>query len=95
MYIVYCTENKFFLQLQGFPDHPTVTTVAVITVTFTTVTVTNATVTTDSDVTVYLPENKCFYNYEGSLTTPPLLESVIWTVFKEPITFSQEQVQSM
>merc|ERR1712156_179031 len=36
-----------------------------------------------------------FYNYEGSLTTPPLLESVIWTVFKEHITMSEEQVKAM
>lgn len=43
----------------------------------------------------FLPENKCFYNYEGSLTTPPLLESVIWTVFRDPITFSQEQMEVM
>ena len=37
-------------------------------------------------------ENRTFYNYDGSLTTPPLLESVIWTVFKEHITMSEEQV---
>jgi len=43
----------------------------------------------------FLPENKCFYTYEGSLTTPPLLESVIWTVFKEPIEFSEEQMKEM
>ena len=39
-----------------------------------------------------IPENKTFYTYEGSLTTPPLLESVIWTVFRDPVTFSREQV---
>ena len=39
-------------------------------------------------------ENRTFYNYDGSLTTPPLLESVIWTVFKEHITMSEEQVDS-
>ena len=39
-----------------------------------------------------LPPSLDFWRYEGSLTTPPLLESVIWTVFKEPIQISQEQV---
>ena len=39
-----------------------------------------------------LPTSLDFWRYEGSLTTPPLLESVIWTVFKEPIQISQEQV---
>jgi len=43
----------------------------------------------------FLPEDKHFYTYEGSLTTPPLLESVIWTVFKEPIEFSEDQLKAM
>ena len=41
----------------------------------------------------FLPKNtNDLYTYEGSLTTPPLLESVIWTVFKEPIQISKSQV---
>ena len=40
-----------------------------------------------------LPKNKDdYYRYNGSLTTPPCYESVIWTVFKDPITMSQAQV---
>ena len=42
-----------------------------------------------------LPPSLDFWRYEGSLTTPPLLESVIWTVFKKPIQISQDQVKLM
>ena len=43
----------------------------------------------------FLPKNtNDLYTYEGSLTTPPLLESVIWTVFKEPIQISKSQVHT-
>ncbi len=43
---------------------------------------------------LFFPENAAenYWTYEGSLTTPPLLESVIWIVFKEPIRVSEEQV---
>ncbi len=33
-----------------------------------------------------------YWTYEGSLTTPPLAECVLWVVFKEPMKMSQEQV---
>ncbi|KFP85445.1 Carbonic anhydrase 2, partial [Acanthisitta chloris] len=35
---------------------------------------------------------KDYWTYPGSLTTPPLLECVIWHVLKEPITVSSEQM---
>ena len=33
-----------------------------------------------------------FYRYSGSLTTPGCFESVVWTVFDQPIQMSEEQV---
>lgn len=45
------------------------------------------------DVQAMLPENLShFYRYQGSLTTPPCSESVIWTVFHSPIVLSHTQV---
>jgi len=42
-----------------------------------------------------LPENRSFYTYLGSLTTPPLFESVTWIVFEQPIEISKEQLEEM
>uniref|UniRef100_W5N560 Carbonic anhydrase n=1 Tax=Lepisosteus oculatus TaxID=7918 RepID=W5N560_LEPOC len=44
------------------------------------------------DPKILLPSSLDFWTYEGSLTTPPLLESVTWIVLKEPITVSSEQM---
>lgn len=42
----------------------------------------------------FLPENSGYYTYQGSLTTPPCSECVVWIVFKEPVEVSQEQLES-
>ncbi|XP_038161881.1 carbonic anhydrase 6 [Cyprinodon tularosa] len=48
------------------------------------------------DVRSMLPENLSnFFRYEGSLTTPPCHESIIWTVFDTPITLSQNQINKL
>lgn len=35
-----------------------------------------------------------YYRYKGSLTTPGCTESVIWTLFENPIPLSMEQVRT-
>ena len=47
------------------------------------------------DLNLNLPENKDYYTYMGSLTTPPCTENVTWFVFKTPITVSVQQVKTL
>ncbi len=35
-----------------------------------------------------------YYRYNGSLTTPPCDEAVVWTIFKDPIRISRELVHA-
>ncbi|MGO9134085.1 MAG: carbonic anhydrase [Methylovirgula sp.] len=37
------------------------------------------------DPNLFLPKNRGFYRYQGSLTTPPCSETVIWNVFAQEI----------
>ncbi|KAJ8400453.1 hypothetical protein AAFF_G00395770 [Aldrovandia affinis] len=39
-----------------------------------------------------LPKSPNYWTYPGSLTTPPLHESVAWIIFKEPIEVSEKQM---
>jgi carbonic anhydrase len=39
-----------------------------------------------------LPDNRDYYRFNGSLTTPPCTEGVLWLVMKQPITASIEQI---
>lgn len=41
----------------------------------------------------FYPENKDYYNFEGSLITLPCTEGVNWIVFKSQETVSKEQVE--
>jgi len=47
------------------------------------------------DLNENLPENKSYYTYGGSLTTPPCSENVTWFVFKTPIAVSVDQVKEL
>ena len=40
-----------------------------------------------------LPADRKHFRYKGSLTTPPCSEGVLWTVFKDPIEASSDQIR--
>jgi len=42
-----------------------------------------------------LPDQRQYYTYEGSLTTPPCTETVRWLVMETPILASREQLETL
>jgi carbonic anhydrase len=44
------------------------------------------------DVAAFLPEDKNYYTFKGSLTTPPCSEGVNWFVLKSPVQATKAQV---
>jgi len=46
------------------------------------------------DLLKILPNNKSYYFYNGSLTTPPCSEVVNWYILKNPIEASKEQIEN-
>lgn len=46
-----------------------------------------------TDLDTMIPQNKSYYHYLGSLTTPPLNENVEWYVMKEPVEVSTKQIE--
>jgi carbonic anhydrase len=47
---------------------------------------------TQLDMNLLLPEQRQYYTYMGSLTTPPCSEGVLWMVMKSPAAMSREQI---
>jgi carbonic anhydrase len=47
---------------------------------------------TPIDLTGLLPEDRRYFTYMGSLTTPPCSEGVLWMVMQQPVTLSQAQI---
>lgn len=45
------------------------------------------------DMTELLPQDQRYYQFMGSLTTPPCTEGVLWMVLKQPMTVSREQMR--
>ena len=41
-----------------------------------------------------MPQSGDYYKYDGSLTTPPCTEGVVWHVMKDPIEVSEKQLQA-
>jgi carbonic anhydrase len=46
-----------------------------------------------NDIKALMPDNKGYYRFTGSLTTPPCSEGVRWMVYKDAINISKEQVE--
>ena len=46
----------------------------------------------DIDLNALLPDNRAYYSFAGSLTTPPCSEGVSWFVLKTPAQVSAEQI---
>lgn len=54
----------------------------------------NNDLSSDINVKKLLPKSKAYYNYSGSLTTPPCSEGVNWMVLKSPAQVSATQVKA-
>lgn len=45
------------------------------------------------DLNGLLPRDPLYYQFMGSLTTPPCTEDVLWMVLKQPVTISHDQLR--
>ncbi|RZL35413.1 MAG: carbonic anhydrase family protein [Rubrivivax sp.] len=44
------------------------------------------------DLTQLLPQNRGYFTYMGSLTTPPCSEGVLWMVLRQPMPMTAQQI---
>lgn len=51
-----------------------------------------AALTTKVDASKLLPAKHDYYRFDGSLTTPPCTEGVVWLVMKQPVSTSKAQI---
>jgi carbonic anhydrase len=50
--------------------------------------------TTKRNALEMLPAERDYYQFTGSLTTPPCSEGVLWLVIKKPATASKAQLEA-
>ena len=48
---------------------------------------------TRASASALLPDDRHYYRFNGSLTTPPCTEGVAWLVMKQPVTASKTQIE--
>jgi carbonic anhydrase len=48
---------------------------------------------TQIDATALLPQDRAYYTFAGSLTTPPCSEDVTWFVLRNPVQFSGKEIE--
>lgn len=46
-----------------------------------------------ADLAQLLPKDQRYYQFMGSLTTPPCSEEVLWMILKQPVTLSYDQMR--
>lgn len=44
------------------------------------------------DIREMMPADQSYYSYDGSLTTPPCYQSVVWHVMRNTLTVSPQQL---
>lgn len=50
-------------------------------------------VASNLDLSKLLPDDRRYFTYMGSLTTPPCTEDVLWIVMKQPVQATEEQLE--